>query len=156
MSSICRICSARGNGYEKKDKADGGRENTMTKKLGCSAQLVLKRKVELVGDEARYSGPWVLSKMNNQHNHILARSAAEMKASAYNPEMRQIVKEQCKAGARFHVIRNLLQSLSDNVITEGQVKGYISQWKSEYMDGRGDLQTMRDQLRDQASTSGYG
>jgi hypothetical protein len=145
---LVTFCSARYS-YEKKERAEGGRENTSTKKLGCPAQIVLKRKVEQRGEETEpQCGPWVLSKMVNQHNHILPRSPAEMKAAAFTPEMRQVVTDQCKAGVRFHAIRTLLQSVCEGFITEGQLKGYISQWKTEYMDGRGDLQTMRDQLRD--------
>ena len=137
-SRSCRFTTS----YEKKPKEEGGRPNTRTKKIDCPCRVNLRRSRR----DRTAVGPWRVSSLELNHNHVLADDARSLKAGPLSAEQKRQIQEQSQMGVPPSLLREAMQRHCAYTITEDQITSAISEAKRLYENGRSDAEVLRAQL----------
>jgi hypothetical protein len=129
--------------YEKVDPEYGRRENTRTKKIGCSAQLTLQRQFNDDGEP----GPWRVVTLNTTHNHSGVADKRLAKCNSLSPEEDQFLFEHSQLGVRANALASILQSRSENQVLLQTILNSLNKSRRDKKDGRSDLETLLAQLK---------
>ena len=142
--ALFTTCNRTDDSHEKKPKAEGGRPNTWTCKVGCPSVISVYRKVKQNGA----AGDWYVQRIDTTHNHLITSDPRQIKCRTFDQDEKDNLAKHAEKGISFNLLRALFQDSTANTLSYMQVLNAVKSVKRKYQNGRSDVRTLQDQLKD--------